>query len=140
MVIQPSEKEFSRIMERVQSAKFGEYDMEIVNRLYGDSALIFPHRCYDLLSGEFRNENHAHYLGSEFETWDPARAYNEAKLIHFSDWPLPKPWKPMPEEDRLNAQPNCTRAINGQEDCSAREICDYRVETRESATSGTMLI
>ncbi|KAK2689666.1 hypothetical protein QWA68_011971 [Fusarium oxysporum] len=121
MLIQPSETEFSRIMERVQSVKSGEYDMEIVNQLYGDSALIFPHRRYDLLSGEFRNDKHAHYLGSELETWDPAAAYSEAKLIHFSDWPLPKPWKPMREEDRLAAQPNCTRMTSGEEDCIVTE-------------------
>ncbi|KAF4948017.1 hypothetical protein FGADI_10012 [Fusarium gaditjirri] len=122
MLIQPSDTEFSRIMERVQSVKPGEYDMEIVNQLYGDSALIFPHRRYDLLSGEFRNDKHAHYLGSELETWDPAAAYSEAKLIHFSDWPLPKPWKPVLEEDRLAAQPNCSRTTSGEEDCTARII------------------
>ncbi|KAG9499228.1 hypothetical protein J7337_010047 [Fusarium musae] len=122
MLIQPSEIEFSRIMERVQSVKSGEYDMEIVNQLYGDSALIFPHRRYDLLSGEFRNDKHAQYLGSELGTWDPAAAYSEAKLIHFSDWPLPKPWKPMLEEDRLAAQPNCTQTTSGEEDCTARII------------------
>ncbi|KAF5241947.1 hypothetical protein FANTH_8907 [Fusarium anthophilum] len=141
MLIQPSETELFRIMERVESVKPGEYDMEIVNQLYGDSALIFPHRRYALLSGEFRIEEHAHYLGSELEAWDPAAAYREAKLIHFSDWPLPKPWKPMPEEDRLAAQPNCTQTTSGEEDCTARiiwnslytdfrskrkEICDYR--------------
>ncbi|KAG5742844.1 hypothetical protein H9Q70_014434 [Fusarium xylarioides] len=155
MLIQPSESEFSRIMQRVQSVKSGEYDMKIVNELYGDSALVFPHRHYDLLSGEFRNDKHAHYLGSELETWDPASAYSEAKLIHFSDWPLPKPWKPMSEDERLRAQPNCTQTTSGEENCTARiiwnslyidfrkrrkQICDYRVEARESDTSGTMLI
>ncbi|KAF5604074.1 GNT1 alphan-acetylglucosamine transferase [Fusarium pseudocircinatum] len=155
MLIQPSEKELFRIMERVESVKPGEYDMEIVNQLYGDSALVFPHRRYALLSGEFRNEEHAHYIGSELETWDPAAVYSEAKLIHFSDWPLPKPWKLMLEEDRLAAQPNCTQTTGGEEDCTARiiwnslytdfkakrkEICDDRVETRESAASGTMLV
>ncbi|CCT71672.1 related to GNT1 alphaN-acetylglucosamine transferase K. lactis [Fusarium fujikuroi] len=140
MLIQPSETEFSRIMEKVQSVKSGEYDMEIVNQLYGDSALIFPHRRYDLLSGEFRNDNHAHYLGSELETWDPAAAYSEAKLIHFSDWPLPKPWKLMPEEDRLAAQPNCTQTAIGEEDCTARIIwnslyTDFRAKRKVCATS-----
>lgn len=139
MLIQPSETEFSRIMERVQSVKSGEYDMEIVNQLYGDSALIFPHRRYDLLSGEFRNDKHAHYLGSELETWDPAAAYSEAKLIHFSDWPLPKPWKPMPEEDRLAAQPNCTQTTSGEEDCTATIIwnslyTDFRTKRKVCLT------
>ncbi|KAK2671768.1 Nucleotide-diphospho-sugar transferase [Fusarium oxysporum f. sp. vasinfectum] len=121
MLIQPSDTEFSRIMERVQSVKSGEYDMEIVNQLYGDSALVFPHRRYDLLSGEFRNDKHTLYLGSEPETWDPAAAYSEAKLVHFSDWPLPKPWKPMPEEERVEAQPNCTRKSSGNLRLSRRD-------------------
>ncbi|KAF5665317.1 alpha n-acetylglucosamine transferase [Fusarium heterosporum] len=154
MLIEPSEIEFTRIMERVQTAIYGEYDMEIVNKLYRDSALIFPHRRYDLLSGEFRTDNHAQYLGSDIEIWDPVSAYNEAKLVHFSDWPLPKPWKPMPEEKRLEVQPNCTRTVGGDENCAARiiwnhlytdfrakrkEICDYGVESRESASNGSML-
>ncbi|RBQ66603.1 hypothetical protein FVER14953_11649 [Fusarium verticillioides] len=155
MLVQPSETELLRIMERVESVKSGEYDMEIVNQLYGDNALVFPHRRLALLSGEFRKEEHAQYLGSELEIWDPAAAYSEAKLVHFSDWPLPKPWKLMLEEDRLAAQPNCTQTTSGEEDCTARiiwnslytdfrtrrkEVCDYRVATRESAASGTMLI
>jgi alpha-N-acetylglucosamine transferase len=145
MLIQPSEIEFSRIMERVQSVKSGEYDMEIVNQLYGDSALIFPHRRYDLLSGEFRNNNHAHYLGSELETWDPAAAYSEAKLIHFSDWPLPKPWKPMPQDERLEAQPNCTQTTSGEEDCTARMIwnslyTDFRTKRKVCTTPPAIVL
>ncbi|KAM0279164.1 hypothetical protein ACHAO9_011827 [Fusarium lateritium] len=153
MLIEPSETEFTRIMERVQTAIYGEYDMEIVNQLYRDSALIFPHRRYDLLSGEFRNDNHAQYLGSDIETWDPAAAYSEAKLIHFSDWPLPKPWKTMPEEKRLEAQPNCTRASDEMENCTERiiwnrlytdfrtkrkDICDYDFDNR-APSRGSLL-
>ncbi|CVL05454.1 related to GNT1 alphaN-acetylglucosamine transferase K. lactis [Fusarium mangiferae] len=139
MLIQPSETELFRIMERVKSVKPGEYDMEIVNQLYGDSALIFPHRRYALLSGEFRNEEHVHYLGSEIEAWDPAAVYSEAKLIHFSDWPLPKPWKPMPDEGRLAAQPNCTQTTIGEEDCTARIIwnslyTDFRARRKVCTT------
>ncbi|CZR41585.1 uncharacterized protein FPRO_11174 [Fusarium proliferatum ET1] len=139
MLIQPSETELFRIMDRFESVKPGEYDMEIINQLYGDSALVFPHRRYALLSGEFRNDKHPHYLGSELETWDPAATYSEAKLIHFSDWPLPKPWKPMPEDDRLAAQPNCTQTTNGEEDCTARVIwnslyTDFRARRKVCTT------
>ncbi|KAL5590081.1 hypothetical protein FOVSG1_011948 [Fusarium oxysporum f. sp. vasinfectum] len=105
ILLEPSEIEFARILEKVDLASSNDYDMEIVNYLYRDSALVLPHRCYDMLTGEFRSDNHTKYLGSDVEPWDPAAAYNEAKLIHFSDWPLPKPWLHTPEDLRLKLQP-----------------------------------
>jgi alpha-N-acetylglucosamine transferase len=141
--IKPSETELTRIMERVQAAVYGEYDMEIVNQLYRDSALMFPHRRYALLSGAFCNENHALYLGSAISIWDPVSVYDEIKLIHFSDWPLPKPWKPMPEEKRLETQPNCTLTADGMEDCTARSIwnrlyTDFRAKRKICNTNGNI--
>lgn len=121
MLIEPSKLEFSRVMDKVNSASKDDYDMEIVNYLYRDSAMILPHRRYDLVSGEFRNTNHTWYLGSDAEEWDPAAVYSEAKLIHFSDWPLPKPWLPIPDEDRIKIQPDCVTFETG-EDCTARTI------------------
>ncbi|EXK42929.1 hypothetical protein FOXG_01495 [Fusarium oxysporum f. sp. lycopersici 4287] len=122
ILIQPSEKEFARIMAKVDSASENDFDMEIVNYLYRESALVLPHRPYDLLTGEFRADNHKRYLGSDTEPWDPATVYNEAKLVHFSDWPLPKPWIETDEELRLQSQPNCTTLSDGAEDCAARII------------------
>ncbi|KAF5020859.1 hypothetical protein F66182_7114 [Fusarium sp. NRRL 66182] len=122
MLIEPSSIEFSRIMHKVKTAVAGEYDMEIVNQLYRDTALVFPHRRYALLTGEFRRDSHAPYLGSDQELWDPAAAYSEAKLIHFSDWPILKPWEPLFDEQRLAYQPNCVRTTDGVEDCTARRI------------------
>ncbi|KPM35530.1 Glucose N-acetyltransferase 1 [Neonectria ditissima] len=122
VLIEPSETEFARIMDKVDSASSNDYDMEIVNYLYRDSALVLPHRRYDILTGEFRGDNHAKYLGSDDERWDPAAAYNEAKLVHFSDWPLPKPWLPTPEDQRLRLQPKCANTTDGAEDCTARTI------------------
>ncbi|KAH7228732.1 nucleotide-diphospho-sugar transferase [Fusarium oxysporum] len=132
ILIQPSEKEFARIMAKVDSASENDFDMEIVNYLYRESALVLPHRPYDLLTGEFRADNHKRYLGSDTEPWDPATVYNEAKLVHFSDWPLPKPWIQMDEELRLQSQPNCTTLSDGAEDCAARinmELFLYRFQT-----------
>ncbi|KAK7419959.1 N-acetylglucosaminyltransferase [Neonectria magnoliae] len=122
VLIEPSKTEFARIMGKMDSASGDDYDMEIVNYLYRDNALVLPHRRYDMLTGEFRGDNHARYLGSDDEHWDPAAAYNEAKLVHFSDWPLPKPWLPIPEDQRLKLQPNCTSTTDGAEDCTARII------------------
>ncbi|TRX98106.1 hypothetical protein FHL15_000751 [Xylaria flabelliformis] len=121
MLVQPSEVEFDRIMNQVESSGRNDYDMEIVNQLYADSAMILPHRPYDLLTGEFRGDDHKNYLGTDREEFDPATIFNEAKYLHFSDWPVPKPWIPMSDNIRQDKQPKCVTK-NGQEDCSAREL------------------
>ncbi|GFF54519.1 hypothetical protein IFM46972_10042 [Aspergillus udagawae] len=90
MLIQPSTFEFHRIMDEIEKAGSNDYDMEIINHLYRDSALILPHRPYDLLTGEFRSTKHADYLGNAAEPWDPEKVLKEAKFLHFSDWPIPK--------------------------------------------------
>ncbi|OBS22483.1 hypothetical protein FPOA_08820 [Fusarium poae] len=124
MLIQPSKTEFARIMQTVESSSITEYDMEVANNLYRENAFILPHRPYDLITGEFRRDTHSNYLGSDTETWDPVAAYNEAKLVHFSDWPLPKPWQ-TPDNLRLEFQPNCTISAQGTEDCAARIIWNH---------------
>jgi hypothetical protein len=135
ILIQPSATEFSRIQARIDSASKNDYDMEIVNDVYGHSALVLPHRPYDMITGEYREDNHTKYLGSDAEPWDPVAAYNEAKLIHFSDWPIPKPWIPTPEDLRLEIQPPC-KSINGTEDCPERTIwnsfyTDFKLKRKE---------
>jgi alpha-N-acetylglucosamine transferase len=123
MVVQPSQAEFARIEAKIQSAGENEYDMEIVNDLYLDHALILPHRPYNLLSGEFRADDHAKYLGGDAGAdWDPAAVLREAKFVHFSDWPVPKPWLPTPWEIHEQNQPKCVEKSNGGSDCSARDI------------------
>lgn len=124
MLIQPSTAEFARVQRRIEAAERDEHDMEIVNDLYLDSAIVFPHRGYAMLSAEFRgsDEQHAIYLGSEDEMWDPVAAYEEAKMIHFSDWPAPKPWIRMSDEDREEYQPQCVAEYDGREDCTERKI------------------
>ncbi|KAH6896772.1 nucleotide-diphospho-sugar transferase [Thelonectria olida] len=141
MLIQPSEAEFARVMDTVNSADLEDYDMEIVNHLYGNSALIIPHRPYDLLTAEFRFENHTLYLGTDREKWDPVAIYNEAKLIHFSDWPLPKPWLDTPEATRLVLQPRCHNTTEGTQDCAERVVwnniySDFKTRRKEICDLG----
>lgn len=91
LLIQPSKFEYKRVEKAIKDASSGEYDMEIVNDLYKDHALILPHRPYDMLTGEFRNVGvHTDYMGSAEELFDPEIALKEAKFLHFSDWPVPK--------------------------------------------------
>jgi hypothetical protein len=123
VLITPSTAEFSRIEHEIKTAEANEFDMEIVNTLYGDSALVLPHRPYNLLTGEFRHlENHTEYLGSATEVWDPKKALEEAKFLHFSDWPVPKPWLDG-TRSRNELMPGCLPAQNGgKEDCTQRDM------------------
>ncbi|KAM7193095.1 glycosyltransferase [Rhypophila sp. PSN 637] len=123
MLIQPSAHEFNRIMAKIEQASPDEYDMEIINYLYADSALILPHRPYDLLTSEFRQPRgkHEKYLGNTEEEWDAVRVFNEAKFLHFSDWPVPKPWLRTPEGLRREKEPKCEEEEGGG-NCVEREI------------------
>ena len=121
----PSQAEFQRIEDAIANARGGEFDMEIVNKLYGRDAIVLPHRRYSLLTGEFRivdPKGHAAYLGNEYEEWDPDAALREAKFLHFSDWPMPKPWLDAPPATVHGVQPNCTEGKGGKEDCRSREM------------------
>ncbi|OGM42752.1 hypothetical protein ABOM_008158 [Aspergillus bombycis] len=120
MLIQPSEFDFNRVMNAMEAASGSEYDMEIVNHLYRDSALVLPHRPYGLLTGEFRSNHHSAYLGNEVEVWDPEQVLKEAKFLHFSDWP---PWIRTPESIMQENQPICHKdPLSGAEDCRARDL------------------
>ena len=93
MLVEPSEHEFERVTKTTKEGGTGDYDMEVVNTLYKDKAVIIPHRPYDLITGEFGaepNATHQAYLGDETEKWDPDAVIAEVKYLHFSDWPIPK--------------------------------------------------
>lgn len=117
IVIEPSFREYSALAEAAQPAMHGQvdvnvsethkYDMEILNNRYADSALVLPHRQYGLVTGEFRNKDHRKFLGNEYEPWDPDKVLADAKFVHFSDWPLPKPWVMWPRELLVEIMPKC---------------------------------
>ena len=139
VLLEPSEAEFGRLMEAtmVGTRKAGEYDMEILNRFYGDSAMVLPHRKYGLLSGEFRLQNHENYLGNGHDTWDPEQALKEASLVHFSDWPLPKPWIMWPHNLIGEMTPRCKKGAEEEEwDCRDKKVWlglydDFRKRRKE---------
>ncbi|MCJ1320023.1 N-acetylglucosaminyltransferase [Xylographa vitiligo] len=109
ILLEPSAAEADRLMAAAESKtrQNNEFDMEILNDLYGDSAMILPHRNYGLVSGEFRSEDHHRYLGNNYEKWNPKRALREASLVHFSDWPIPKPWIMWPRNLLKEKMPLC---------------------------------
>jgi hypothetical protein len=126
MVIKPDLKELQRFKDRMPGG--GEdilvdahrFDMELVNERFEDSALVLPHRPYALLTGEFRRKDHSAYLGNSKEKWDAEKVFKEAKIVHFSDWPLPKPWIMWPTEGLQEMQPDCGGSRQGT--CAERRI------------------
>jgi alpha-N-acetylglucosamine transferase len=119
MVIQPSVHEFSRIQAAMKSAGHGVYDMDVVNKLYGAACLVLAHRKYALLTGEFRSDDHRKYLGGG--KWDPEKVLEEAKFVHFSDDPLPKPWE-VTQRELEKMKPECGKEDVGREDCRNRDV------------------
>ena len=122
MLASPSEVEFGRIQARMGEGQPEEYDMEIINALYGDSCLVIPHKPYLLLTGEMRATSHAAYLGSAEELWDVDNIMKQAKYIHFSDYPIPKPWVGTSEAMKKEYMPSCKAPGNkaGGSDCADR--------------------
>jgi hypothetical protein len=123
VLIQPSVEEFARVEHAINNATADDFDMEIVNNLYGKDCMVLPHRRYDLLTGEFRSQGlHTDYIGNTYEHWDPEEMLKEAKFLHFSDYPVPKPW--LEAEDSLMDQkkPKCETDGDGNEDCRAQNL------------------
>ncbi|KAK7682566.1 hypothetical protein QCA50_014366 [Cerrena zonata] len=70
------------------------FDTEVANQLSASSSFILPHRRYAMLTVEFRNPIHSLYLtkdGPDAE-WNPHAEMSRSFYIHFSDWPMHKPW------------------------------------------------
>ncbi|KAK5991236.1 Glucose N-acetyltransferase 1 [Cladobotryum mycophilum] len=124
MLVQPSTAELERIEKEVKSAGRNDYDMDILNKLYLGSAIVLPHRPYNMLSSEFRMKEHHNYLGNKDEKWNPVAAFDEAKCVHFSDFPVPKPWVKADDEGwqhKEKMQPEC-KMRGDKEDCTERKM------------------
>lgn len=108
VLLEPSSIEFRALVNASWNVAPGthKYDMELLNDRYQNSALVLPHRPF-LITGELRSSNHEAYLGNNYETWDVHQALANASLIHFSDWPLPKPWVMWPIEAMRTLRPKC---------------------------------
>jgi hypothetical protein len=132
MVIEPNIAETKHMWETLQYWRLSpdrddsrHYDSDLINDRFGSSALVLPHRPYLLQTCEFRWPDHSAWLGSygapaSAISWDADVALREAKLIHFSDWPLPKPWIMWPIDGLTEIQPDCGGARFGN--CREREI------------------
>lgn len=106
MLLEPNESRYHKIVEEAQRS--GEFDMEVLNQMFHDSAMILPHRRLALLTGEFRKKDHSNYLApDEDEEWNAMAEASRSVLVHFSDWPLPKPWKHRTRKQFESIMPEC---------------------------------
>ncbi|OLN95505.1 Glucose N-acetyltransferase 1-like protein 2 [Colletotrichum chlorophyti] len=136
MLIEPSEKLYQKII--TEARRSGDFDMEVINNMFKDSAMILPHRRLALLTGEFRAQDHSKYLApDDNEEWDATKEAMKSYLIHFSDWPLPKPWLPHSEQQWEAALPECPTDVfkRKQRQCADRSawVGFYEDYSREVA-------
>lgn len=127
MVLTPSAHAFHDVQRTIaRKAGYGFYDMEVMNQAFGSTCQVLPREPYALLTGEFRRGDHAGFLGGsgsghEGQLWDPDSVLDQAKLVHFSDYPLSKPWLAT-EEEILSAKPDCSFEAELGKECRAQEI------------------
>jgi alpha-N-acetylglucosamine transferase len=126
ILLKPSRSEYEYLMHSAftSEGQIKKFDMELLNEQFGDSAMVLPHRQYGLLTGEFRKTDHSYYLGNDYEAWDPHKILEQASLVHFSDWPLPKPWVMWPSKLLAEILPKCTNKPGTPEEsgCGNRDV------------------
>ncbi|CAL3972011.1 hypothetical protein PZA11_005237 [Diplocarpon coronariae] len=110
MLITPSLEEFAKIEAEIESADPDEYDLTIVERRYRHKTLKIPQRPYHLMTGELRRTDHSKYLGSPSKQWDPEEVLKKSKLLHFSDWPIPRPWASANQSTLNKYMPKCLKS------------------------------
>lgn len=126
MVLTPSTKAFNDVQRTIhRKAGYGFYDMEVMNKLFGRTCQVIHHEPYALLTGEFGRDDHATFLGSRSghgkDPWDAEVVLGGAKMVHFSDYPLPKPWL-LTDEQIVNAKPDCSFYSEPGKECAAQKI------------------
>ncbi|KAK1978153.1 glucose N-acetyltransferase [Colletotrichum cereale] len=122
MLIEPNRARYTKIVK--QALRSGDIDMEVINHMFKDSAMILPHRRLALLTGEFHSKDHKKYLAPDDDNdWNAMEEVSGSYLVHFSDWPLPKPWKPHTDAQWQAALPDCPEE---EEDKPDRPRCADR--------------
>jgi len=152
VLLEPNPAELQNMLDMLRSWRMDPktsvrrgFTAQLLDNRFGASALVIPHRPYALSSAEFRRRDHAVYLGtvnapqSQKSSWDADAVLKEAKLVHFNDWPLPKPYVMWPHDAVLEIQPNCSALHPGNDaaySCREREIWkdlynDFRLRRKD---------
>lgn len=114
LVIQPDLSTFEALV--ATSKQLGGFDMDVLNFMYNSTCLTLPNE-YNIVTGEFKRKEHSRFLGNGHGgSWDPEKAVSEAYYVHFSDWPVRKPWLNSRGEELEEGAPDCPYG------CAEREI------------------
>lgn len=132
LLLKPSVANFKKIEAVVQTtAGTEDLDVDLLKKVFKSKMIRMPQKPYNLLSGEFRRTNHEAYLSSTSnpktfhpsEAWDPEVAISRATYVHFSDWPLPKPWMRATQSMLNTYMPVCQKSEwFGATDCRDRNV------------------
>ena len=127
MLAKPSTHTFIRLLHEAQMATKDHGDMGLLNRLFRHKALLLPHHIYTLLTGTFRNEGDRKALSDdELQSWNPDEALGKAKYVHFSDWPVEKPWMRTNERVWEEALPKCYDVEGKMQNGTDASLCRER--------------
>lgn len=120
----PSTKSFSQISDAIKLASPTNDDLSILETLFYGQIIKIPQRPFALLAGEYRQKSHVHYIGNRWpKKWDPDSMLREARILHFSDHPIPKPWIKASQVLLNKNMPNCGRSEwFGASNCRDRAV------------------
>ncbi|KAK6205112.1 alphaN-acetylglucosamine transferase [Scheffersomyces amazonensis] len=126
------------IFNRSMLKRANDYDMEILNKVFNDKFKageknfkvgILPHKVYGVLTGEFREFWHRRFtvepqylpfikkeVPDKEAEWKPIEILQGAKVVHFSDSPIPKPWEHQDNEDYYNSNKIYCAQVDDWED------------------------
>lgn len=114
MVVRPSSTLWETLQPIIADPHGKGSDMDIINREFRDNITALLSNPYFMTSGTLRHpEMRAVYLGND-EEWDAEKVMREVRLVHFSDWPMQKPWFVDGFEAVKAYMPDCA---DGGRDC-----------------------
>lgn len=123
-IITPSADSFSRLTDAIKVAPVAEYDISVLERVFHGQIIRIPQRPFALLSGEFRRKSHNQYIGNSFpKIWNADYILYKARILHFSDDPIPKPWFSAGKDLLNRYMPSCEESEGfGVSNCGDRQV------------------
>ncbi|KAH8595601.1 hypothetical protein B0O99DRAFT_652061 [Bisporella sp. PMI_857] len=124
MLIEPSAEYLSQVADGIKAAGPQEYVVDTLTKVFNRKIIKIPQRPFGLSSGEYRRETHHEYMDNRAPNkWDPDRMLKEAAILHFSDYPIPKPWIQGSQELVNQYMPKCRRSEwFGGTNCRHRQV------------------
>lgn len=124
MIMTPSKASFSRITDTIKGNEMAEHDTSILEKLFHGKIIKIPQRPFALLPGEYRRKSHDNYLEKRWpKRWNADEIHREARIVYFSDYPIPKPWIKANQELINRHMPRCDESKGfGASNCRDRQV------------------